>query len=56
MVDIVSDVWRSHVKGSFGCNVPCVSADVQPPLRISANLIPTAPRAEENHAIVYKHL
>lgn len=33
-------MWRSHVKGPLGNNVSCISVDVQPPLRISDNLIP----------------
>lgn len=33
-------MWRSHIKGSPGSNVSCISVDIQPPLGISANLIP----------------
>lgn len=42
IVDIVSDIWGSHVKPSLGSNVSRVSVDLQPPLGISAKLIPAA--------------
>lgn len=40
IVDIVSNIRRSHVEGSLGSNVSRVSVDLQPPLGISAHLIP----------------
>lgn len=46
-VDTVFHMWRSHVKLPLCCNVSCISVDVQPTLRISANLIPIIQTAEE---------
>lgn len=52
MIDIFFNMWRSHVKDFFGRNVSCISSDVQPPLRISANLKPTTKRQLENDQMI----
>ena len=46
-VDTVLNIWRSHVKGSLGSNISCISVDVQPFLRIPDDLISATQRADD---------
>lgn len=39
-VNIVLDVWRADVKGSFGCDFSSVTVNGEPPLRVMAYLKP----------------